>query len=126
MDVVDTPAGIALASGQSAGSVAESAGGDWPVAVPPMIAHEQILNHMPLVESIARRIHGALPPHALVELHDLAQSGLLGLVNASRCYDPATDVPFSSYARYRIQGEILDSLRRHDHAPRKLRRWQKQ
>lgn len=89
-------------------------------------SQELILSCLPLVDSIARRVHSALPPDACVELHDLAQSGLLGLVRASHAYDPATSVPFSVYARYRIEGEILDSLRRHDLAPRKLRRWQKQ
>ncbi len=79
-----------------------------------------------MVTSIARRVFGSLPPNACVELHDLAQSGLLGLVRAGRCYDPATAVPFALYARYRIEGEILDSLRREDLAPRRLRRWQKQ
>jgi RNA polymerase sigma factor for flagellar operon FliA len=89
-------------------------------------AQELILSCLPLVDAISRRIHGTLPPDACVELHDLAQSGLLGLVSASRSYDPGAAVPFSVYARYRIEGEILDSLRRHDLAPRKLRRWQKQ
>jgi RNA polymerase sigma factor for flagellar operon FliA len=89
-------------------------------------AHELILSCLPLVDSIARRMHGALPASACVELHDLAQSGLLGLVSAGRNYDPSAAVPFSIYARYRIEGEMLDSLRRQDLAPRKLRRWQKQ
>jgi RNA polymerase sigma factor FliA len=89
-------------------------------------AHELIMSCLPLVESIARRIYGALPPNTGLDLHDLAQSGLLGLVSAGRCYDPATAVPFSVYARYRIEGEILDSLRRHDLVPRRLRRWQKE
>ena len=89
-------------------------------------AQELILSCLPLVDSIARRVHGALPPNACVELHDLAQSGLLGLVSAGRGYDAGTSVPFPVYARYRIEGEILDSLRRDDLAPRKLRRWQKQ
>lgn len=87
---------------------------------------ELILSCLPLVDAIARRVHSALPSDACVELHDLAQSGFVGLVSASRGYDPATAVPFSVYARYRIEGEILDSLRRHDLAPRKLRRWQKE
>jgi RNA polymerase sigma factor for flagellar operon FliA len=89
-------------------------------------AHELILGCLPLVDSIARRMYGALPASACVELHDLAQSGLLGLVSAGRNYDPSAAVPFSIYARYRIEGEMLDSLRRQDLAPRKLRRWQKQ
>src|SRR5579859_2288905 len=89
-------------------------------------AHDLILGCLPLVDSIARRLYGALPASACIELHDLAQSGLLGLVSAGRNYDPAASVPFSIYARYRIEGEMLDSLRRQDLAPRKLRRWQKQ
>ena len=89
-------------------------------------AHDLILGCLPLVDSIARRMYGTLPASARVELHDLAQSGLLGLVSAGRNYDPAASVPFSIYARYRIEGAILDSLRREDLAPRKLRRWQKQ
>ncbi len=44
-------------------------------------AHELILACLPLVDSIARRVYGALPPNAGLELHDLAQSGLLGLVS---------------------------------------------
>lgn len=100
--------------------------GDYDVAEPPQSAHERILGCLPLVDSIARRVYGSLPPNASLDLHDLAQSGLLGLVNAGRSYNPSTAVPFSMYARYRIEGEILDSLRRQDLAPRRLRRWQKQ
>jgi RNA polymerase sigma factor for flagellar operon FliA len=70
-------------------------------------------------------MYGALPPNSCVELRDLAQSGVLGLVSAGRGYDPASAVPFRLYARYRIEGEMLDSLRRNDLAPRRLRRWQK-
>ena len=99
-----------------------------PVAAHPEVqaTHEMILGCLPLVDSIARRVYGALPPKTRVELHDLAQSGVLGLVSAGRGYDPATAVPFPIYARYRIEGEMLDSLRRSDVAPRRLRRWQKQ
>jgi RNA polymerase sigma factor FliA len=87
---------------------------------------EMILGCLPLVNSMARRLYGALPPNSGVELHDLAQSGVLGLMSAGRGYDPDAAVPFSIYARYRIEGEMLDSLRRSDVAPRRLRRWQKQ
>jgi RNA polymerase sigma factor FliA len=88
--------------------------------------NEFLMGYQPLVESIARRMYGSLPPNTLLELHDLTQSGLLGLVNAGRCYDPTTTVSFSTYARYRIEGEILDTLRRNDHVSRRMRRWQKQ
>ena len=93
---------------------------------PSQPAHDLILGCLPLVESIARRMYGALPPNSCVELHDLAQSGVLGLVSAGQVYDPASAVPFPLFARYRIEGEMLDSLRRNDLAPRRLRRWQKQ
>jgi RNA polymerase sigma factor FliA len=105
---------------------AEHAATDTLAPSQPQSAHRRILDCLPLVDSIARRVYGSLPPNACLELPDLAQSGLLGLVSAGRCYDPETAVPFSIYARYRIEGEILDSLRRHDLAPRRLRRWQKQ
>jgi RNA polymerase sigma factor for flagellar operon FliA len=88
--------------------------------------HDLILSCLPLVESIAQRMYSALPPNNGVELNDLSQSGLLGLVNAGRGYDATNAVPFPIYARYRIEGEMLDSLRRNDLAPRRLRRWQKQ
>lgn len=122
MDAVDTPAltSRALALPLDAGHAGGLASSDSESA------HERILGCLPLVESIARRVFGSLPPNACLELHDLAQSGLLGLVSAGHCYEPEKSVPFSLYARYRIEGEILDSLRRHDLAPRRLRRWQKQ
>jgi len=97
-----------------------------PVCASSQPANDLILGCLPLVESIARRMYGALPPNSCVELNDLAQSGVLGLVSAGQGYDPSSAVPFPLYARYRIEGEMLDSLRRNDLAPRRLRRWQKQ
>ncbi|MDQ6708531.1 MAG: FliA/WhiG family RNA polymerase sigma factor [Acidobacteriota bacterium] len=85
-----------------------------------------VLQYLPLVKSIARRVFTSLPPHAAVEVTDLAQAGYIGLVNASRSYKADTKVPFATYARYRIRGEILDSLRKLDCASRNLRQWQKQ
>jgi RNA polymerase sigma factor for flagellar operon FliA len=63
---------------------------------------------------------------ARIELNDLIQAGYVGLVNASRSFKSGTQVPFATYARYRIRGEIIDSLRRLDGASRNLRHWQKQ
>lgn len=119
MDAVDTPALPSLLD-------VERAAADAPGSSECQSPAERILDCLPLVDSIARRVYGSLPPNTCLELPDLAQSGLLGLVSAGRCYNPGTAVPFSIYARYRIEGEILDSLRRHDLAPRRLRRWQKQ
>ena len=122
MDAVDTPALMGRAEAPVFDAELDGSGSLEPGAS----AHDRILDCLPLVDSIARRVYGSLPPNTCLELLDLAQSGLLGLVSAGRCYDANTTVPFSIYARYRIEGEILDSLRRHDLAPRRLRRWQKQ
>jgi RNA polymerase sigma factor for flagellar operon FliA len=84
-----------------------------------------VLKYLPLVRMIAWQIYGSLPLHAAVEMGDVVQAGHVGLVDASRSYHPGADVPFASYARHRIRGEILDSLRKLDAASRGLRRWQR-
>jgi len=85
-----------------------------------------ILSYLPLVKSIASRVYASLPSPTLVDLNDLVQAGVVGLTHAARNYKPEMEVSFSLYARYRVRGEILDSLRRLDLASRDLRRWQKQ
>jgi len=84
-----------------------------------------VLTYLPLVRAIAWQIYGSLPLHAAVEMSDLVQAGHVGLVDASRSYHPGVEVPFAGYARHRIRGEILDSLRKLDSASRGLRRWQR-
>jgi RNA polymerase sigma factor for flagellar operon FliA len=79
-----------------------------------------LLEHLPQVRYIARRIHDRLPSH--VDLEDLVNTGVLGLVEALHKYDPAKDVQLASYAKFRIRGAILDSLRKLDWAPRNLRK----
>jgi RNA polymerase sigma factor for flagellar operon FliA len=84
-----------------------------------------LLAFMPLVRSIASRIHATIPPYAGIELSDLVQSGHLGLINAARSYQTSRHVPFPVYARFRIRGEILDSLRQVDTVSRRMRRLDK-
>ncbi len=84
-----------------------------------------VLQYISLVKAIAWQIFGSLPRHASVDLNDILQAGHLGLVNASRSYRADFKVPFASYARHRIRGEILDSLRKLDTASRNLRLWQR-
>jgi RNA polymerase sigma factor FliA len=72
------------------------------------------------VRYIARRIHDRLPPH--VPFDDLVHAGILGLIDAIDKYDPGRNVQLKSYARFRIRGAILDSLRQMDWSPRALRR----
>src|SRR6266566_2739810 len=83
-----------------------------------------VLDHLPLVKAIAVRVHENLPVH--VDLDDLIHAGILGLFDAATKYDPEKKVIFHSYAKHRIKGAILDSLRQLDWASRDLRRRQKQ
>lgn len=84
-------------------------------------AREQLLlEHLPQVQYIARRIHDRLPPQVLLE--DLVHAGILGLMDAVRKYDPSKNVQLKHYAEFRIRGAILDSLRQVDWSPRALRR----
>jgi RNA polymerase sigma factor FliA len=79
-----------------------------------------MLEHMPAVRWMARRIHERLPQH--VDMEDLVSAGTLGLLDAFRKFNPARKVQFRSYAQFRIRGAILDSLRTLDWSPRDLRR----
>jgi RNA polymerase sigma factor for flagellar operon FliA len=79
-----------------------------------------LLEQLPQVKYIARRIHERLPQH--VPLEDLVHSGVLGLIDALNKFDPQKHVQFASYAKHRIRGAILDSLREIDWSPRELRR----
>jgi RNA polymerase sigma factor FliA len=83
-----------------------------------------VLENLPLVKAIAVRVHENLPVH--VDLDDLVHAGILGLFDAATKYDPEKMVSFSSYAKHRIKGAILDSLRQLDWASRDLRRRHKQ
>src|SRR4029434_10998316 len=83
-----------------------------------------VLEHLSLVKAIAVRVHENLPVH--VELDDLVHAGILGLFDAASKYNPEKQVVFSSYAKHRIKGAILDSLRQLDWASRDLRRRHKQ
>ena len=79
-----------------------------------------MVEHLPIVRYIARRIHERLPQH--VEMEELVSAGVLGLMDAFQKFDPAKKVQFRSYAQFRIRGAILDSLRTLDWSPRDLRR----
>lgn len=81
---------------------------------------EIIVSHLPLVKAIANRVRDGLPVQ--VELDDLVHAGILGLVDAIQKYDPGKKVAFHLYAKHRIRGAILDSLRQLDWASRDLRK----
>jgi len=79
-----------------------------------------ILEHLPQVRLIARRIHERLPES--VNLDDLVSTGTIGLIAAIDRFDPRHNVKLKTYAEYKIRGAILDSLRGLDWAPRQQRK----
>src|SRR5664279_4131882 len=83
-----------------------------------------VFEQMPQVKYIARRIHEHLPQHVPAE--DLVHAGIVGLIDALNKFDSEKNVKFSSYAKFRIRGAILDSLREMDWSPRDLRRKSRQ
>jgi len=101
----------------------DMAGSGYPPAGVPMLTNEQervLLEHLPVVRFLARRIHERLPQH--VDIEDLVSAGVVGLMDAFAKFNPAKKVQFRSYAQFRIRGAILDSLRTLDWSPRELRR----
>ena len=83
-----------------------------------------ILEHLPQVRLIARRIHERLPDS--VSLEDLISTGIVGLISAIDRFDVSHNVKLKTYAEYKIRGAILDSLRGLDWAPRQQRKRSKQ
>ena len=82
--------------------------------------NEQIAAHLPLVKRIALHLLARLP--SSVELDDLQQAGLLGLLSAVRSYSPDQGASFETYAGIRIKGAMLDELRKLSWAPRSVRK----
>lgn len=88
------------------------------------LAKDQIIAHyLPLVRSIAVRIHRRLPEE--IDLESLIQSGVIGLIDALARFNPERGVDFELYARFRIQGEVNQYLRSLDWVSRSVRSWQK-
>jgi RNA polymerase sigma factor FliA len=88
------------------------------------IRNRIVLDHLTLVKAIAIRVRENLPVH--VDVDDLVHAGVLGLFDAVDKYDSGKKVEFRIYAKHRIRGAILDSLREQDWASRDLRKRQKQ
>jgi RNA polymerase sigma factor for flagellar operon FliA len=85
---------------------------------------ELVLKYLPLVRAIAIRVYENLPVH--VDVDDLVHAGVMGLFDAATKYDADKQVSFQGYAKHRIKGAILDSLRDLDWASRDLRKRHKQ
>lgn len=81
---------------------------------------ELILEYVPLVKFIARRMAVRLPSH--IDVNDLVNAGVIGLMDALDKFDPSKETQFKTYAEFRIRGAILDELRSRDWVPRSIRR----
>lgn len=79
-----------------------------------------VMEHVGLVKAMASRLAHRLPSQ--VEVSELISVGVLGLIDAAGRFKPALGVPFDAFARRRIHGAMLDSLRGLDWAPRALRK----
>lgn len=90
------------------------------VVLDPVERDRLLQENLSEVRYIARRIHERLPSH--VPFDDLVHAGIVGLIDAVDKFDPGRNVQLKSYARFRIRGAILDSLREMDWGPRELRR----
>ncbi|WP_044870374.1 RNA polymerase sigma factor FliA [Pseudomonas sp. LFM046] len=82
--------------------------------------HELIERYAPLVKRIAYHLLARLP--ASVQVEDLMQSGMIGLLEASKKYDGSKGASFETYAGIRIRGAMLDEVRKGDWAPRSVHR----
>ena len=78
-----------------------------------------VVHYTPLLRAVAHRLGSALPSY--VEVADLVQCGVFGLIDAVERFDPERSPRFESYAAARIRGAILDELRAQDWVPRSVR-----
>jgi len=83
-------------------------------------ASDVVARHTDLVARIAHHLAARLP--SSVDVHDLQQAGMIGLIEASRSFDATQGASFETYASIRIRGAMLDELRRGDWVPRSVHR----
>jgi RNA polymerase sigma factor for flagellar operon FliA len=82
--------------------------------------NDLVMRELPQVYYVAARIRERLPKN--VDMEDLVQAGVIGLIDACRNFDGSKDTQFSTYAKFRIRGAILDSIRMLDWGSRTLRK----
>merc|ERR1711969_345118 len=87
--------------------------------IPRSLKDQIVLEHAPLIRYIVNRIAVRLPSH--IDLDDLHNTGVIGLMDAIEKYDPDKNCKFKTYAEFRIKGAILDQLRSLDWVPRSVR-----
>ena len=84
------------------------------------VEQNYVSEYAPLVKRIAHHLIARLPSSVLAE--DLVQAGMIGLIEASRNFNPTKGASFSTYAGIRIRGSMLDEMRKGDWAPRSVHR----
>jgi RNA polymerase sigma factor for flagellar operon FliA len=84
------------------------------------VTNVRVVEHEQLVKRIAFHLMSRLP--ASVQVDDLIQAGMIGLIEASRKFDPEQGASFETYAGIRIRGAMLDEIRRTDWTPRSVHR----
>lgn len=78
--------------------------------------NDSLMQHLGMVKRVAIHLKVRLPP--MMELNELVQIGVIGLLEASRTYDPTKGVDFEDFAYSRIRGAIIDEVRRMSSMPR--------
>jgi RNA polymerase sigma factor FliA len=101
-----------------------NAGYDMPIAVGLPPVDELVVKHGELVKRIAYHVVSRLPSH--IEVDDLIQAGMIGLLNAAQNFTPTKGANFETYAGIRIRGAMLDEARKANWTPRSTFRHAKQ
>ena len=81
--------------------------------------HPLVVSRIPFVEQLARRV-AATMPHS-IDIGDLVQDGVIGLIDAARRFDEGRGIKFETFAERRVRGAMIDALRK-DAWPRGVRR----
>ena len=81
-------------------------------------AEQLLVQHAELVKRIARHLAARLP--STVDIDDLMQSGMVGLLEAANSFDPSRGASFATYGSIRIRGAMLDDIRKNDWTPRSV------
>ena len=89
------------------------------VAAPNQYSSDQLVSeHVELVKRIAHHLAARLP--STVDVNDLMQSGMVGLLEAASNFDATRGASFETYAGIRIRGSMLDDIRKNDWTPRSV------
>jgi RNA polymerase sigma factor FliA len=114
-----------MLGGRAGGSEVAAPGDEGTEHMQPLCEgqYDRIVSHRAFVEALARRVAASMPNS--IEMSDLVQDGILGLIDAVNRYDEARGIRFETFAERRVRGAMIDALRR-DAWPRGVRRMRRQ